>query len=116
MSEHTPGPWTVWPHLVGDGYHHVGPTGGSLVALLPHIEWGQPGRPIDEQEANACLIAAAPDLLAALMAVEWAGRAGSNVAMCPLCRGLEDWTHESDCLIGKAIKKVEGLDNPPDGA
>ena len=52
MSTHTPGPWTV------DAHRNIMATGG-LVAF-PGISAGF------DQEANARLIAAAPDLLGAL--------------------------------------------------
>lgn len=71
MSVHTPGPWEVWDHTPGDGWHLVGPPEGrgAFVAELPHIEWGQPGRPFSEQEANARLISAAPELLETAKAI-----------------------------------------------
>jgi hypothetical protein len=55
MSTHTPGPWT----LSDDGF--VYDESGERVAD-PHVAM----QDIDEREANAHLIAAAPDLLAAL--------------------------------------------------
>ena len=69
MSEHTPGPWELaWE----DGKHGVigQTTGGKLVAIVGNNP--DDGRN-DERKANARLIAAAPDLLAACEAVlKWA--------------------------------------------
>jgi hypothetical protein len=61
MSKHTPGPWEV-------GYHDKH---GQRTVLSQHIEictcWHHSVGAIEkEMEANARLIAAAPDLLAAL--------------------------------------------------
>lgn len=60
MSNHTPGPWTI-----SEGQSDIGIViVRTLVAMVTNDEdW-----PIslEEQQANACLIAAAPDLLAAL--------------------------------------------------
>jgi hypothetical protein len=55
MSEHTPGPWIV----DYDGNICAGPDKHLLAYVVPDPTWG-----IDA-EANARLIAAAPDLLAA---------------------------------------------------
>jgi|SanBayMetagenome_1026888.scaffolds.fasta_scaffold00750_8 hypothetical protein len=56
MSKHTPGPWFYAESEVGTPFVDSESVGDlSAVAL-----------PLDEQKANAHLIAAAPDLLAAL--------------------------------------------------
>lgn len=73
MSAHTPGPWTVEP--VTSPWHspliyaeaHVGPIAEirprlHIAALHPMV--------VETRNANARLIAAAPDLLAALMSLE----------------------------------------------
>ena len=69
MSKHTPGPWI---HFFKNKYleWHVGlPCGPSSdapnmnIALCPD---GVPGSDLNESEANARLIAAAPELLEAL--------------------------------------------------
>jgi hypothetical protein len=65
MSKHTPGPWTAGIHgLTVDAVHPVrnDATGTTPVAFIS----GYFG---EAQEANARLIAAAPELLAALEAV-----------------------------------------------
>lgn len=59
-AKHTPGPWFV-DRLSEHGYLLVKPVGGQVVAQID---------PVEEEEANARLIAAAPDLLDALKAAE----------------------------------------------
>lgn len=69
MSKHTPGPWFAQDtRLVGGQVAVVGPNhdrkaGEQGVMVVAHVN-GRSG----EQGANARLIAAAPDLLAALQA------------------------------------------------
>ena len=63
MSKHTSGPWTVRNIASKDAY--VGPAadgGAPNVAIIPK----RITRSNDEQQANARLIAAAPELLEAL--------------------------------------------------
>jgi len=57
MSTHTPGPWTA--RAYPNGWQHVVQAGRQPIAELAD------GKP-DDNRANASLIAAAPDLLAAL--------------------------------------------------
>lgn len=67
MAEHTPGPWQI-KHAV-DGSGDVGITAAGLRNVLAEcfFAFRDPGeREHGEAEANARLIAAAPDLLAAL--------------------------------------------------
>lgn len=69
IGKHTPGPWTVdtqWTHG-NAGFVHAGegsPRAGARVAIVTGMG-GPTGPWWDEAEANARLIAAAPDLLAA---------------------------------------------------
>ena len=66
MNKRTPGPWVV-DELV-DGYDIHAPEARCHVATAsdPEMVWGAIGR-----EADACLIAAAPDLLAGLEQAIW---------------------------------------------
>jgi hypothetical protein len=59
MAKHTPGPWFLSPQRKFVRYKN-GDMGSANIC-----EMGQ-GAPLDEDEANAVLIAAAPDLLIAL--------------------------------------------------
>lgn len=68
-TKHTPGPWEVREHWGDDDAFEVYPTRGGKqppigewAALAEVPEYGQAG----EAEANAYLIAAAPELLEAL--------------------------------------------------
>ena len=72
MSKHTPGPWSVtWGTAQGGEGHHIMDSTGidnglSIVAVVGFHDDSE-----GETKANARLIAAAPDLLAALkMALE----------------------------------------------
>lgn len=59
-SKHTPGPWKWW--TTHEGSHRINPEEGGLVIASCDTR-----NPFSyEQEANARLIAAAPDLLEAL--------------------------------------------------
>lgn len=77
MSKHTPGPWAVH----GDIGTLIGSDDRKMMlaeVLYKHVvtEWG---RPLDEAQANARLIAAAPDLLAVVeSAANWFGELGND--------------------------------------
>lgn len=61
MSKHTPGPWKYYDE---EGYNFgIGSEGGRHVADVSH----NANIPTGEKRANARLIAAAPDLLKALV-------------------------------------------------
>lgn len=60
-DKHTPGPWTIEGHPQGTGFR-VADANKRSVAAFPSTS----RRPDDERIANARLIAAAPELLAAL--------------------------------------------------
>lgn len=63
MSKHTSGPWSFWPSIPEEGVECFWIENG--VKQITGID----GPQNDEQEANARLIAAAPELLEALIAV-----------------------------------------------
>lgn len=116
--KHTPGPWTVVdgsqgyidPEIGGDGMLSIeGGTGGSedwgenerltLAVVLADVE------PIaSEAEANARLIAAAPDLLKALRGLLPGDDAGW---WCLRCAGEVDATYDERCATCG-----ESLDDP----
>jgi hypothetical protein len=83
MAQHTPGPW-IWRGKSGS-LHRVGeppyPYGARVLA--PTYEYDS-GVDTEVSDADACLIAAAPDLLAALRAMvaefEKFSRYGSPIA------------------------------------
>lgn len=94
MSKHTPGPWRI----TGDGHHIVpdimGPTDCAIAEMVlgPH------------REANAAVIAAAPDMLEAL-----------KFALTPLDaladgrpRDAERFIKRAAAVVAYAIAKAEG--------
>jgi hypothetical protein len=70
MAKHTEGEWeAIPPKKVGKHWSIgvKGTLGGKGVTwLLAHIDNGKPGDTLDTEQANALLMAAAPDLLDAL--------------------------------------------------
>jgi hypothetical protein len=66
MSKHTPGPWRVGNSFMESG---VFSADGKTIVALTHgsARYYRRQEQIAEQDANARLIAAAPDLLEALM-------------------------------------------------
>lgn len=99
MTAHTPGPWEI-----EHGHHECVNT-----STLPWAMTGPGGREVcqspngvdvdDEDDANACLIAAAPDLLAACEAMlEWVARETDD----------RDWPHPVLDQARAAIAKARG--------
>lgn len=65
MSKHTPGPWSYW-----SGYNPFDKIEAQVTAEDGDIVIASYNHLIEEGEANARLMAAAPDLLEALEALE----------------------------------------------
>ena len=118
MSErHTPGPWRpgrmdmvsydmageeLWKNIYVDdlgGKVHMGERLPAIVARA-YDALGCDCRD------NARLIAAAPDMRAVLLEVEWAGdyQGDANVR-CVCCGGFRDDGHEPDCKLAAALAK-----------
>jgi hypothetical protein len=79
MSAHTPAPWVARTYSTETVRDAVGIYAGSmLLPIVPDIA----GRSIEECDANIRLIAAAPDLLAALQMVNrvWSHDQTANLA------------------------------------
>ncbi len=92
-QKHTPGPWIYGPE-VGPDCTRIDAENGLVIAAVRSREitsWEQ-SRPIyswsDEGAANARLIAAAPDLLAALERLSFAAECRDNT-MGDACRLIE---------------------------
>ena len=129
MSEHTPGPWTAEQRTLhcldldsptesasdpidGDGWHIVGPPLGGMV------DDGLNG--YFANEADAHLVAAAPELLAALERIsKWTGSLGQGddieIYYCEYCReNHADYgriEHRPSCpthMVRSAITKARG--------
>lgn len=124
MSGHTPGPWRwMGPNvLVGDhGHRPVVLT--SRGPITTRTEGGRLGDLLPEHP-NARLIAAAPDLLAALRSVEWSGQAIADMAeqtfapACPSCGAfapnveivdtgdVKGGEHDKTCVLAAALAMV----------
>lgn len=78
MSEHTPGPWTVVVSGLAVWSISKPPGQNGVIALCDSV-----ARPYAENKANARLIAAAPELLAALEALyeDWNGPLTESVQL-----------------------------------
>lgn len=109
MSAHTPGPWRP-------NFHHTHRDGGRTYAMvddgksivpLAAVTLGVEGCSEDEGRANARLIAAAPDMLAALRATV----AGDDASLAELDKlGVPRNPENSRLteLCRAAIRKAEG--------
>lgn len=109
-KSHTPGPWTVGQHPALNKGWIVRPVlFGSRTTRLPLHEGGHT---ILKNEADAHLIAAAPDLLEALKV---AAAALEEIAAHPGPNADEaaHWRADAACdalhAIGPAISKAEGI-------
>lgn len=80
---HTPGPWTINPNRKYRAHHFImaarGKENQTVVATVPH-HFDEP-----VQDADASLIAAAPDLLVACEAVVASWERGDLAAAARLC-------------------------------
>ena len=91
-AQHTPGPWMLSARL-DEGYRVHG-VEGMIDAIADLDEWAEPG----ETEANARLIAAAPELLAACRRV---------LASIPPA-GLDAWAVCAAADLSLAIARATG--------
>lgn len=98
---HTPGPWEFDTDVVQ-------PVEGEFAGChicrltLPHDGLTA------VRDANARLIAAAPEMLAALKIAEWGAESPRYGPSCPCCESFRSEGHESDCVLAAAIAKAEG--------
>lgn len=89
MSKHTPGPWAT------DGGDTVVAMGNQIVVTAPAPD----GASREEMKANARLIAAAPDLLAALKAI---------FVLRPAGVGANEYALTVERIANDAIAKAKG--------
>lgn len=108
MSKHTPGPWTVEARSNRRGQHlppHITANGrGEIIATLGCFS---------TREANANLIAAAPELYGALVeaieAIEWRLPPAGE---CKCSGAFECVAHSALRIARAAIAKAEGKATP----
>jgi len=67
-----------------------------------------------QEERDAALISACPDMYAVLKAVEWSSAcyditARKTVMGCPICGNTKESRHIKNCVLAKALKKAETL-------
>ena len=99
MSKHTPGPWVTDDTLPGNVYSSDAT--GSIIATVTGFEWARRGKTVEK--ANARLIAAAPDMLEALKAI--------NVCLSPGNRTFDEMIRDCGlaCDVARtAIAKATG--------
>lgn len=118
-TKFTPGPWTksAWggSSLIGklpDGTEfQICSVGGTMFGGLlddkaqdQRSQWAR-----EADKANAHLIAAAPELYAALKSVEWLTKIVDNelVLACPRCTSI-DGEHFPGCEIDEVLRKARG--------
>ena len=100
MKSYTPGPWI---HEATSEAQLIKSKQGYLIAEVAQDETYDYAADMREAEANAHLIASAPELLEALKEVEW-----SNGGFCPQCARGPVSGHAPKCVVGMAIAKAEG--------
>ncbi len=98
-TSYTPGPWAIEPRKCGFGFWVM--TQDKAVCEIMHD---------DKAEADAHLIAAAPEMLAALRGLNYYGEAGNGFCCCPRENWQDDDSlHSTACADARrAIRKAEG--------
>lgn len=93
----TPTPWVVRTHDWHDAeVGHLMDDGETFLDAAIVIS-----------DADAPLVAAAPDLYRELKAVEWVQPDQYNEPACPSCSGWEAEGHLPDCTLAAALRKAE---------
>ena len=98
MNKHTPGPWSYWPECIGDGGRVTQDGTGQHIAA-PTLYFKR-----EQTEANARLIAAAPELLEVLQDLMECRDALLNNRELPMT--TEDWETKCFAAITKATEGV----------
>ena len=92
MSEKfTPGPWEV---IGAEFTEH----GACYEIVMPENVISK---------ANACLIAAAPEMYELLTNIEWCDSGEYHLPYCPCCGNYDD-KHADDCKLQEVLKKARG--------
>ena len=90
MTKHTPGPWQLAENDPTIIITEAVDEGGDARLIADVLCVLKDRNPMDEHKANACLIAAAPDLLTAAQdCVAWLKQSGVAICECGAldCRG-----------------------------
>lgn len=112
---HTPGPWhadkygKIWRNVPSDLYEYGGKIAGDMPLAFVSKGWYEKDETPYPQQANAHLIAAAPDMLEALEEVM--GELDVEGLPCPLCGRNLTIGHRHNCLwhvVASAIRKARG--------
>jgi hypothetical protein len=98
---HTPGPWKVKSRDATS--HRVIGGGGTIATIITTSK-----HPPEVKLANARLIAAAPQLLEALQALEWLDIQRYTAVFCPRCFQTKKEGHVSDCQTKQALAAAKG--------
>lgn len=127
MAEYTPGPWITEQ---GDEEIWIGvqkPRGSGIFDVVTSVEGAADVHDADffaRAQANARLIAAAPQLLDSLLAVEWAGsmddeESGDAFDCCPNCMApVADFdapgilVHYAHCELRDSLDAALGVTSP----
>ena len=100
---HTPGPW------IKDGLSVIVKQRGTI-CKCPTV----PNRGVFDVEANARLIAAAPEMYAELKKIEWKYMGtledDTDYIICPDCENERAEGHKKDCGLEQAIARAEDGD------
>ena len=103
MTGHTPGPWMLLEDRLRSGDYLIGASPADAFARVPSAN--------ENSRANARLIAAAPDLLAALRILNhMGGDERGGYCICPRSDGsAPNEKHSTGCAMARAaISKAEG--------
>jgi hypothetical protein len=119
QAKHTPGPWRADGARNGtDHYYQIdAPTPEGVSAWFPYTvcstDSHNPAMSREEDEANARLIASAPELLEALKVCLSRAyyRTSSGNIVCRSCTGATTSRHTLGCMVAQAeaaVAKAEG--------
>jgi hypothetical protein len=107
-SKHTRGPWT-WGHHNYDSFYQWSISGADGIDVASIDSLHDAGKTPEQHEANAALIAAAPELLAACeAAIAWNNDKNGDGF------GLQDFMQQIEAAIAKATNQNHAETSPGD--
>jgi hypothetical protein len=112
MSKYTPGPWTVYLGSKTCAFIPVGNKEKEWFVQVAECTWSTnpdspPYRPFSEAEANATLIAAAPDLAAACLRLVQAYQRGEQNGGSVAWEDIDDAFFAATAALDKADIEYE---------